>query len=116
MTRDEVVKSLGTPRSSCAQNNDQTLIYQFTDKPFGDGMIFPGTYYIYLKEGRLVAWNRDEIKDALDRERAFRLNAMALTPPPPPQRVQVQHSGFVNQSVNVSGNINTNPYIISPNP
>lgn len=100
MTAGEVERALGTPRSTMAQGGVETLIYQFTDKPFGDGMIFPGMYYVALTNGRVTGWSRDEMKDRMDRERAFRMNAAALAPP---QRVQVY--GTVQQNVNVQGNV-----------
>lgn len=107
MTRDDVTKAIGRPRSTTAQAGTEVLLYQFTDKPFGDGMIFPGTYYVQLKQGRVVGWNRDEVKDQLDRERAYRMNAAALAPP---QRINVQHSGYINQNVNVNGRVNVTHY------
>jgi len=109
MTRAEVTNAIGKPRSSTAQAGIEELLYQFTDKPFGDGLIFPGSYYVQLRQGHVVGWRRDEVKDQLDRERAYRMNSMALAPP---QRVQVNHSGYIhqntNQNVNVSGNVNHN--------
>ena len=103
MTRDEVTKAIGSPRSTTAQGGTEVLLYQFIDKPFGDGMIFPGSYYVQLNQGRVTGWSRDEVKDQLDHERAYRMNAAALAPP---QRVNVQHSGYIYQDVNVRGNIN----------
>ena len=118
MTRDDVTKAIGRPRSTTAQAGTEVLLYQFTDKPFGDGMIFPGTYYVHLTQGRVVGWSRDEMKDEMDRERAYRMNSAALAPP---KRVNVQHSGYINQDLNVHGNINQSQprpaatrYLISP--
>lgn len=97
MTRDEVTKAIGRPKSTTAQGGTEVLLYQFTDKPFGDGLIFPGSYYVQLDRGRVSGWSRDEVKDQLDRERAYRMNAAALAPP---ARVNVQHSGNVHHDVN----------------
>jgi hypothetical protein len=103
MTRDEVTKAIGKPKSTTARDGTEVLIYQFTDKPFGDGMIFPGSYYVQLNQGRVVGWNRDEVKDQLDRERAYRMNAAGMAPP---QRVNIQHSGHINQDINLNGRVN----------
>jgi outer membrane protein assembly factor BamE (lipoprotein component of BamABCDE complex) len=95
MTRDEATKAIGRPVSTTAQAGREVLLYQFTDKPFGDGMIFPGTYYVTVDNGRVSGWSRDEVKDRLDHERAYRINAMGMAPPV-----------RVDENVNVSGNVN----------
>lgn len=102
MTRDEVTKAIGRPKSTTAQGGVEVLLYQFTDKPFGDGMIFPGSYYVQLDRGRVSGWSRDEVKDRLDHERAYRMNAAALAPP---QRINVQHSGSIRHDVDLNGTI-----------
>lgn len=78
MTKSDAVKKIGKPESTTANDSGEVLTYSFTDKPFGDGMIFPGRYLIYIKNGRVVGWVRDEQKDALDRERAFKMNTMGM--------------------------------------
>ena len=52
---------------------------------------------------KVTGWSRDEMKDQLDHERAYRMNAAALAPP---QRVSIEHSGYINQDVNVRGSVN----------
>jgi hypothetical protein len=98
MTRDEVTRAIGRPVSTTAQSGIEILEYQFTDKPFGDGMIFPGTYYVQINQGRVSGWSRDEVKDRLDHERAYQMNAGVLTPPV-----------RVDENVNVSGSVVVHP-------
>ncbi len=78
MTRADAIKAIGKPKSTTADRRGEVLTYEFTDKPFGDGMIFPGRYYVVVQDGRVAGWQRDEQKDALDRQRAFEMNTMGL--------------------------------------
>lgn len=65
-------------------------------------MIFPGTYYVQIDGGRVSGWTRDEMKDQIDRERAYRMNAAALAPP---ARINVQHSGHMRHDLDLNGTL-----------
>lgn len=78
MTRSDAIKAVGKPKSTTAGVNGEVLAYDFTDKSFGDGMIFPGRYFVFVREGRVAGWQRDDTKDALDRQRAFQMNTAGL--------------------------------------
>lgn len=78
MTRSDAMKVVGKPVSTTAGAGGEVLAYDFTDKPFGDGMIFPGRYFVFLRNGRVTGWQRDDEKDALDRQRAFQMNTAGI--------------------------------------
>jgi hypothetical protein len=78
MTKAEAIKAIGKPKSTTADSRGEVLAYDFTDKPFGDGMIFPGRYFVIVQNDKVTGWQRDDHKDAVDRQRAYQMNTAGL--------------------------------------
>ena len=78
MTKAQAIKAIGKPKSTTADSRGEVLAYDFTDKPFGDGLIFPGRYFVIVQGDRVTGWQRDDQKDAVDRQRAYQMNTAGL--------------------------------------